>query len=68
MSQRVPISQCVSCKMPLPLLRPLPADTASGWECVFCGEQYRAVLDETQIELRNNVRLVSGPYPPDVEG
>jgi len=50
------IGECVDCKLPIPLRRPLPGERGSSWVCRGCGSRYHALLDqEAPPEHRENV-------------
>ncbi|MGD8451059.1 MAG: response regulator [Phycisphaerae bacterium] len=51
------ISRCAECGLALPLLRPLPGESATSWICAYCGSRYAAVLDTTcSADIIANVR------------
>ncbi len=50
------IATCVECGLRLPLLRPGDRSQAETWICNVCDCHYHAVLDEEQVDLRDNVR------------
>jgi len=39
------IGECVDCRLPIPLRRPLPGEKGSNWVCRGCGSRYHALLD-----------------------
>ena len=48
---------CSTCGIELPLLVPEPDESASSWECAFCGNRYRGVADDRDFErFGSNVR------------
>ncbi len=52
--------ECATCGVPLPLRESLVADQAVIWECVVCGRQVAAALDETaRPGILINVRRLS---------
>jgi CheY-like chemotaxis protein len=53
------IGECVDCKLPIPLRRPLPGERGSSWVCRGCGSRYHALLDhDAPPEHRENIESV----------
>ncbi len=52
---------CSLCELRLPLLKPEVHEVPQSWACKRCGNRYRAVFDDLETDIANNVALISSP-------